>query len=144
MWRLGRNIIKYVLNVVLDDCSIYNIIVSRHVCIVCTELQITVNHKRNGHSKHVELYKICRINTYRKCILLVCLYNWLRCTVHTTSKKKRTRCVLTEFRNIYLEGLKAKKKPKIETIYRRRSGNNHLILLTHMQKLACGYKSHLF
>ena len=26
-----------------------------------------------------------RIDTYRKCILLVCLYNWLRCTVHTMS-----------------------------------------------------------
>ena len=28
----------------------------------------------NGHSKHVELYKNCRINTYRKFILLVFLY----------------------------------------------------------------------
>ena len=28
-------------------------------------------------SKHVELYKNCRINTYRKCVLLVCLYNRL-------------------------------------------------------------------
>ena len=36
--------------------------------------------------KHVELYINCRINTYRKCILLVYLYNWLRCTVHTMSK----------------------------------------------------------
>ena len=46
------------------------------------------NHKteRNGLSKHVELYKNCRVNTYRKCILLVCLYNWLRCTVHKMSK----------------------------------------------------------
>ena len=31
--------------------------------------------ERNGRSKHVELYKNCRINTYRKCILLVCLSN---------------------------------------------------------------------
>ena len=42
--------------------------------------------ERNSLSKHVELYKNCRIHTYRKCTLLVCLYNWLRCTVHTTSK----------------------------------------------------------
>ena len=31
--------------------------------------------ERNGRSKHVQLYKNCRINTYRKCILFVCLYN---------------------------------------------------------------------
>ena len=41
--------------------------------------------RRNGRSKRVELYKNCRIYTYRKCILLVCLYNWLRCTVRTMS-----------------------------------------------------------
>ena len=35
----------------------------------------TADDERNGLSKHVELYKDCRINTYRKCILLVCLYN---------------------------------------------------------------------
>ena len=35
----------------------------------------TPDDERNGRSKHVELYKNCRINTYRKCILLVCLYN---------------------------------------------------------------------
>ena len=46
----------------------------------------TPDDERNGRSKHVELYKNCRINTYRKCILLVCLCNWLRCTVHTMSK----------------------------------------------------------
>ena len=34
-------------------------------------------HERNGRSKHVGLYKNCRINTYRKCILFVLLYNWL-------------------------------------------------------------------
>ena len=32
----------------------------------------------HGRSKHVELYKNCRINTYRKCILLICLSN-LKC-----------------------------------------------------------------
>ena len=31
--------------------------------------------ERNGLSKHVELYINCRINTYRMCILLVCLHN---------------------------------------------------------------------
>ena len=35
----------------------------------------TPDDELNGRSKHVELYKNCRINTYRKCILLVCLYN---------------------------------------------------------------------
>ena len=35
----------------------------------------TPDDERNGPSKHVELYKNCRINTYTKCILLVCLYN---------------------------------------------------------------------
>ena len=35
----------------------------------------TPDDERNGRSKHVELYKNCRINTYRKCMLLVCLYN---------------------------------------------------------------------
>ena len=40
----------------------------------------------NGRSKHAELSKNCRINTYRKCILLVCLYNWLCCMVHITSE----------------------------------------------------------
>jgi hypothetical protein len=35
----------------------------------------TADDERNGPSKHVELYKDCRINTYRKCILLVCLYS---------------------------------------------------------------------
>ena len=45
--------------------------------------------ERNGRSKHVELYKKCRKNTYRKCILLVYLYNWIRCcTVHTVAKLK--------------------------------------------------------
>ena len=33
----------------------------------------TPDDEQNGRSKHVELYKDCRINTYRKCILLVCL-----------------------------------------------------------------------
>ena len=51
----------------------------------------TSDDERNGRSKHVELYKNCGINTYRKCILLVCWYNWLRCTVHTTSKKSITK-----------------------------------------------------
>ena len=64
---------------------------SRHVCMVSTELQNTVNHEllmmeRNGRSKHVELYKDCRINTYRKCILLVCLYK--REEVYGSKKKK--------------------------------------------------------
>ena len=45
----------------------------------------TPDDERNGRSKHVVLYKDCRTNTYRKCILLVCLCNWLRCTVHTMS-----------------------------------------------------------
>ena len=45
----------------------------------------TPDDERNGRSKHVDLYKNCRINTYRKCILLVSLHNWLRCTVHTMS-----------------------------------------------------------
>ena len=35
----------------------------------------TPDDKRNRHSKYVELYKECRINIYKKCILLVCLYN---------------------------------------------------------------------
>ena len=48
--------------------------------------------QRNGPSKRDELYKNCRINTYRKCILFVCLYNWLRCTVHTVSNS--FRCIL--------------------------------------------------
>ena len=43
--------------------------------------------ERPFRSKHVDLYKDCRINTHRKCILLVCLYNWLRCTVHTYNVK---------------------------------------------------------
>ena len=38
---------------------------------------LVVRFQRNGRSKHVELYKNGRINTYRKCILLVCLHNWL-------------------------------------------------------------------
>ena len=46
----------------------------------------TPDDERNGCSKHVDLYKNCRINTYRKYILLVCLYNWLRRTVHKMSK----------------------------------------------------------
>ena len=45
----------------------------------------TPDDERNSRSKHVELYVNCRKNIYRKCILLVCLYNWLRCTVHRTS-----------------------------------------------------------
>ena len=45
----------------------------------------TSDDERNGRSKYVEVYKNCRINTNRKCILLVCKYNWLRCTVHTMS-----------------------------------------------------------
>ena len=45
----------------------------------------TPDDERNGHSKHVELYKNCRINTYRNCILLICLHNWLWCTVHIIS-----------------------------------------------------------
>ena len=49
----------------------------------------TPDDERNGLSKHVELYKNCRINTYRKCILLVCLRNWLWCTVHTASNWRR-------------------------------------------------------
>ena len=54
--------------------------VSRHVYMLCTQPQNTVNlwtpdDERNGRSKQVELYKNCRINTYRKCIVLVCLYN---------------------------------------------------------------------
>ena len=32
--------------------------------------------ERNSRSKHVELYKNCRINTHKKCIFLVCLYNF--------------------------------------------------------------------
>ena len=32
--------------------------------------------ERNARSKHVELYKDCRINAYKKCILLVCLCNY--------------------------------------------------------------------
>ena len=39
----------------------------------------------NGLSKLVELYKNCRIDTYSKCILLVCLYNWLQCMLHAMS-----------------------------------------------------------
>ena len=45
----------------------------------------TPDDERNGRSEHVELQKDCRINTYKKYILLVCLYNRLRCTVHTMS-----------------------------------------------------------
>ena len=48
----------------------------------------TPDDERNGRSKHVELYINGRINTYRKCILLVRLYNWLRCAVRTTSNLK--------------------------------------------------------
>ena len=33
----------------------------------------TPDDERNGRSKHVELQKDCRINTYKMCILLVCL-----------------------------------------------------------------------
>ena len=47
----------------------------------------TPDDERNGRSKHVDLQKDCRINTYRKCILLVCLCNWLRCSVHTMSNR---------------------------------------------------------
>ena len=45
----------------------------------------TPDDERNGRSKHVESYKVCRINTYRKCILLVFLYNRLRCAVYSAS-----------------------------------------------------------
>ena len=45
----------------------------------------TADDERNGPSKHVEIYGNCRINTYRNCILLVCLYNCLRFTVRTMS-----------------------------------------------------------
>ena len=45
----------------------------------------TPDDEQNGRSKHVELHKNCRINIYRKCILLVCLYNLLRFTVHKMS-----------------------------------------------------------
>ena len=34
--------------------------------------------KRNDLSKRVDLYINCRINTYRMCVLLVCLYNNIR------------------------------------------------------------------
>ena len=34
----------------------------------------TADDERNGPSKQVELYINCRMNTYRKCILFVCLY----------------------------------------------------------------------
>ena len=34
---------------------------------------LTPDDERNSHSKHVELQKDCRMNTYKKCILLVCL-----------------------------------------------------------------------
>ena len=47
----------------------------------------TPDDERNGRSKHVELYINCRTNTYRR-FILACLYNWLRCTVHTASKKE--------------------------------------------------------
>ena len=47
----------------------------------------TPDDEHNSLSKHVELYKDCRINTYKKCILSVCLYTWLGCTVHTMSNK---------------------------------------------------------
>ena len=46
----------------------------------------TPDDERNSHLKHVDLYKNCRINTYRKCLLMVCSYNWLRCTFRTMSK----------------------------------------------------------
>ena len=59
----------------------------------------TPDDERNGRSKHVELHKNCRINTYRKCILLVCLYNWLRCTVHKMSNARLH--VLTNYMFIF-------------------------------------------
>jgi hypothetical protein len=34
----------------------------------------TSDDEGNGRSKHVELYKNCTINTYRKCIVFVCLF----------------------------------------------------------------------
>ena len=43
----------------------------------------TPDDERNGRSKLVELYKICRINTYKKCILLVSLY---KCSIDSTIK----------------------------------------------------------
>ena len=52
----------------------------------CKRVQTSPDDERNGRSKHVELYKNCRINTYKKRILPVCLWNWLRCTVHTMSQ----------------------------------------------------------
>ena len=53
----------------------------------CRYSKLWTDDERNDRSKHVELYKNCRINTYGKCILSVCLYNWLRCAVHTMSKE---------------------------------------------------------
>jgi hypothetical protein len=38
-------------------------------------------------SKHVESCKNCRINTYRKCILLVCLYDKLQSVVTWSTKQ---------------------------------------------------------
>ena len=37
----------------------------------------TPDGERNGRSKNVELYKNCGINTYRKGMLLVYLYNYI-------------------------------------------------------------------
>ena len=46
----------------------------------------TPDDERYSRSKHVELYKNFRINTYRKCILLVCLYNTLTFRGHDLSR----------------------------------------------------------
>ena len=72
----------------------------RHVCMVLVlhraadtvNLRWNPDDERNSRSKHVELHINCRINTCRKCIVLVCLHNWLRCTVHTMSKSEKKIC----------------------------------------------------
>ena len=46
----------------------------------------TPDDERNGRSKHVELYKNCRIKTNRKCILLVCSYNLLEYSIRRFEK----------------------------------------------------------
>ena len=56
----------------------------------------TPDDERNSRSKHVELCKNCRINTYRKYILLVFLYNWLRCTVDTLSNFGEDFCLVLQ------------------------------------------------
>ena len=75
----------------------------------------TPDDERNGRSKHVELYKNCWINTYRKYILLVCLYNWFW---HLTASIVVTVCNCA-FQELGREIVNNKRKRSVAIILHR-------------------------